>query len=148
VEVVRAHGAVGPGRGARALPVDRRVLGLDFLVESKVLKGRPFLQTFAYAQVVRDARLNFSFAEFAPSLVVYAQGRQRPWTYGLNWNAAAVQPSDVKQFDFVLVGDRTRALEQTLLLRPGLAEPVTHEGVWRLDRVLGPAPDRARPERP
>ncbi len=45
------------------LPASSRVLGLDLIKESDIVKGRPFLQLFAYAQVFKGSELNFSFAE-------------------------------------------------------------------------------------
>src|SRR5262249_2882286 len=63
-----------------ALPANPRVLGLDYVKDSTIVRGRPFLQAFSYAQVVRGGELNFSFAEFAPMGVVYKTPRARPWT--------------------------------------------------------------------
>lgn len=117
-----------------SLPPGPRVLGLDFVKESAVVVGRPFLQTFAYAQVVRGGTLNFSFAEFAPSPVVFRAPASPPWTGGLEWFAERVRPSDFPYFDYVVVnaGDalhRRLAAETTLV-------PQADGGRWRLYRVV------------
>lgn len=116
-----------------ALPDGPRVIGLDFVKDSAVVEERPFLQTFAYAQVVHGGTLNFSFAGFAPSLVVFRDPRPRPWTGGLEWFAEWVRASDFQYFDYALVNgsdEQHRELAaQTKLL------PQTDHGRWRLYRV-------------
>jgi hypothetical protein len=117
-----------------ALPPGPRVLGLDFVQASLLIKGRPFLQDFAYAQVVRGGRVNFSFASFTPSPVVFKDYQQLPpWTNALEWFPEEVKRSDLQYFDYVLVN----ALEEdhgTVARQLGLS-PVTAEGRWRLYRV-------------
>jgi len=116
-----------------ALPANMRVIGLDYVKTSSIVKGRPFLQQFAYAQVVRGGQLNFSFAEFAPMAVVYKAPRARPWTRGLEWYAERASRSDLSHFDYALVNGEAR---QHALLG-GLAEltPVTGPSRWRLYRI-------------
>lgn len=46
-----------------------RVVGVDFVLDSRWLRGEPFLQVFAYASAVRGAPLAFSFAQHATGLV-------------------------------------------------------------------------------
>ena len=115
------------------LPPEQRVLGLDFHTRSPIVKGRPFLQTFAYAQVLRGGQVYFSFAEFAPSLVVFAQRREVPWPERLNWYPERIRPRDLGYFDAVLAaGD---AQQHAWLVAHGLV-PVTPEPtLWRLYRV-------------
>lgn len=120
-----------------ALPPSPRVLGLDLLKKSERVRGWPFLQTVAYAQVLRGGTLNFSFADHAPVPVSYAPARPTPWTNGLEWNAEEVIPSDPLYFDYVLVGGKEPVHAKTPAVLP--VEPVTHEGHWRLYRVRSPA---------
>jgi hypothetical protein len=115
------------------LPPAPRVLGLDFLRRSENIKGRPFVQMAAWSQVLFGGRLNFSFAEFAPSLVVFRGGLQPTWTVGLEWYAERVQPRDFVQFDFALVGALPQFHEQLAKL-PGL-EPLVDHGLWRVYRI-------------
>jgi hypothetical protein len=113
-----------------ALPASTRVLGLDFVKVSSVIKGRPFLQTFAYAQVVRGSWLNFSFAAFAPSLVLYREPLGIGWTSGLEWSAEKVRASDFRYFDYALVNAAEEVHE--VLARRAPVVPVTTHGRWRL----------------
>jgi len=113
--------------------VNPRVIGLDYVKTSPIVKGRPFLQGFAYAQVVRGGELNFSFAEFAPMGVVYKSPRARPWTRGLEWFSERATASDLSHFDYALVnaeGWRHDALAASRELTA-----VTGQGRWRLYRT-------------
>ena len=116
-----------------ALPDGQRVLGLDFVKDSAVIEERPFLQTFAWAQVVHGGTLNFSFAGFAPSLVVFRDRHQRPWTGGLEWFPEWVRASDFRYFDYAIVNgsdpQHRQLAAQTDLL------PQTDQGRWRLYRI-------------
>jgi hypothetical protein len=105
--------------------------------ESAVIKGRPFLQTFAYAQVEHGGRLNASFAGFAPSLVVYRQRRPAPFTANLEWFAERVRPDDFAYFDYALINGGPDSHAQTLRL-PLAA--VTENGVGGSNRITAPAP--------
>jgi hypothetical protein len=127
----------GLQRTLDALPAAPRVLGLDYVRHSALIKGRPFLQTFAYAQVVHGGELNFSFAEFAPSLVVYRHRRPIRWTQGLEWYAERVQPSDFSAFDYVIVNGGAR--QQRAMAALPMLTPVTGAGRWRLYRVKRPS---------
>jgi len=117
-----------------ALPPEPRVIGLSYLEQSRFVTGHPFIQTFAWAQVVRGGKLNFSFGYFAPSLVVYENRDRVPWTWGLEWLPKAVRRSDFRQFDYALIGGDAEAHEQ--MARLPEIEPVTVEGLWRLYRVV------------
>ena len=79
-----------------ALPRSPRVLGLDTVRRSELIKGYPFLQMFAYSQVLNGGRLNFSFAQFRPCLVVFKKRFRSPWTPGLEWFPGRVKKSDLK----------------------------------------------------
>lgn len=125
-----------------ALPAEPRVLGLDYRRRSPLLDNPPFLQTFAWAQVLRGGRLNFSFAEFPPSLVVYRDGR-RPWSSGLEWYPERLRPSDLAWFDHALV-DAPPELHERIALHPAMT-PVTGEGFWRLYRIEPPAAPAGHP---
>jgi hypothetical protein len=119
--------------GLDRLPASSRVLGLALYRESEIIKGRPFLQLFAYAQVFKDCELNFSFAEHYSGLVAYRAKRAVPWTPGLEWFAAKVKKTDFAFFDYVLVnGPETD--HRTLSSFRELS-PMTLSGRWRLYQV-------------
>jgi hypothetical protein len=113
-----------------ALPEHPRVLGLSFIPESEYIEGRPFIQTFAYSQVLKGGGLNFTFAEFPSCLVVYKKPKQPPWTVGLEWFPERAKPSDLNYFDFVLINgdDNVHGLTEK---QPRL-RPETRQGRWRL----------------
>jgi hypothetical protein len=119
-----------------ALPSSSRVIGLDFVKESPVVKGRPFLQTFAYAQVLHGGALSFSFASFAPSPVVYRQRKAQPWTPNLVWFAERVQRADLGHFDYALLNGPDR-VHAAFAAEASLA-PRTSNGRWRLYEVVHP----------
>lgn len=119
-----------------ALPAEPRVVGLDYRRRSALLDNPAFLQSFAWAQVLHGGVLNFSFAEFPPSLVVYREGL-RPWSSGLEWFPERLRPQDLAWFDFALV-DAPPELHRRIELHPAM-EPVTSEGFWRLYRIA-PSP--------
>jgi len=123
----------GLDESLQSLPGNARVLGLDYVKTSAIIKGRPFLQGFAYAQVVRGSELNFSFAEFAPMAVVYKTRSPRPWTRGLEWFPERATRSDLSYFDYALVNAETRQ-HAALAASPELA-PLTGHGRWRLYRI-------------
>lgn len=106
------------------------VIGLDFVQESKFICGRPFLQTFAYSQVLHGGNLNFSFAEHHSGIVSYKEIRKIKWTPGLEWFARRVNSSDFKEFDFALIN----ATEQlhNILSEKSEIRPLTNRGRWRL----------------
>jgi hypothetical protein len=119
-----------------ALPSNPRVIGLSFFKESALVRGRPFIQIFSYAQVYRGGELNFSFADFAPSLVVYRRPRVPEWTSGLEWLPGEVKRSDLAFFDFALIGG-----DDNLHSRIGQDQaltPMTFAGRWRLYRTSAP----------
>jgi hypothetical protein len=124
-----------------ALPEGPRVLGLDLVKESAIVRGRPFLQTFAYAQLVRGGSLAFSFAVFPSSLVALREPRPEPWTPNLVWNAERVRREDALHFDFVLVNGADDDAHEAIAARIGLGA-VTTEGRWRLYRVTPPRRER------
>jgi hypothetical protein len=116
-----------------ALPEQPKVIGLDFVKYSELVMDRPFIQTFAYAQVFHGGQLNFSFADFVPSLVVYRESGRRHWTSGLEWFSERTQASDLAFFDYALInGDE--AVHARVSRLPGL-RPLTEHGRWRLYRV-------------
>ncbi len=123
-----------------ALPDNPRVIGLSFRKRSAIISGssiypwNPFLQMFAYAQVVHGGRLNFSFAEFGSMPVVFRDlGRGHKWTYGLEWEPGKVRRSDFLNFDYALVNG-SKDVQQRAAKIPVL-EQVTKRGSWRLYRV-------------
>lgn len=120
-----------------ALPDRPRTIGLDFLKTSATVRGLPFLHVPAYAQVVRGGTLNFSFAEFGSTLVVFGPGAPpRRWTTGLDWNPDQVRWSDFLQFDVALVGAAPELHRK--FSSSGPLEPLTRTGLWRLYRIRPP----------
>jgi len=124
------------------VPASSRVLGLDLIKDSRHIKGRPFLQLFAYAQVFKGCELNFSFAEHYSGIVAYRAKRKISWTAGLEWYAEEVKRSDFLSFDFVLVNGSDRD-HQTLSHFEELS-PESFFGPWRLYSVTKP-PGRRLP---
>jgi len=121
-----------------ALPDNPRVLGLSMIPESEFIQGKPFVQTFAYAQVLKGGGLNFTFAEFPSCLVVYKKPRKPPWTVGLEWFPERVTESDLTYFNFALInGDEQ--IHRITESNPSL-QPVTREGRWRLYRIVPGSP--------
>lgn len=118
-----------------ALPPGCTLLGLDTIKRSEYLQGRPFLQMHAWGEVLKGCTLNLSFADFAPSPVVFRTRRDNPWTYGLEWYAEWVTDDDFQHFDSVLI-NTTAAEHRRFAARPYL-QPVTRKGRWRLYRVTG-----------
>jgi len=119
-----------------ALPQAPRVIGLSFIKDSAIVRGRPFIQVFAYSQVLRGGQLNFSFADFGPSLVVYRQRRRLPWTSGLEWFPERAKKGDLLYFDYALVNAEEKMHEAIAL--EAYLKPVTPEGRWRCYKVLPP----------
>jgi hypothetical protein len=119
--------------GLDRLPASSRVLGLDLLKESNVIKGRPFLQLFAFAQVFKGCELNFSFAEHYSGLVAYKAKRDISWTPGLEWFAAKVKRTDYVHFDFVLANGSERDHKALSYFEELL--PLNESGTWRLYKV-------------
>ncbi len=117
----------------QALPEAPRVLGLSYIRESGVVKGRPFIQVFAYSQVLRGGELNFSFADFGPSLVVYRERRKIPWTSALEWLPQMARKSDFQYFDYALI-NADEKLHTDLSSEP-ILKPVTGPGRWRLYKI-------------
>jgi hypothetical protein len=116
-----------------ALPDQPMVMGLNYVWDSPRILTHAYVQIFAYAQVLHGGDLNFSFADFAPCLVVFQERRWRPWTNGLEWYPTWVKKGDFQFFDYVLLhGDQVAHQE---MARRVPLEPVTAEAPWRLYRV-------------
>lgn len=123
----------GLSKSLAALNDKPNVLGLSSIMTGKYIKGFPFIQTFAYSQMLKGGTLNFSFAEFSPCLVVYKQPFIRPWTGGLEWFPGRIKESDLKYFDSVLLNGGEDAHNKIAAMLH--LTPVTHEGRWRLYAV-------------
>lgn len=107
------------------------VIGLDFVQGSELICGRPFLQTFAYAQVLHGGRLNFSFAEHHSGILSFARiDTVYTWTQGLEWDAERVRVRDFARFDYALINGNEE-VHRIFASQPFLA-PVTTAGMWRL----------------
>ena len=119
------------------IPDGSSVLGLDFIKTSAVLKGRPFLQDFAYAQALHGGSSNFSFAWHQSGIVADTCPWTLKWTPGLEWNADSVKASDVKLFDVVLVNGSDAT--QDMMAESGLVKPLSFIGRWRAYKTLPPS---------
>ncbi len=119
-----------------ALPASPKVLGLALVHRSNLIKGVPFIQIFAYSQVLKGGMLNFSFAEFSPCLVVFKDSSPKPWTGGLEWFPRLVKESDLQYFDYALING-TDQMHSVTRAQSRLV-PVTTKGRWRLYRVKAP----------
>jgi hypothetical protein len=117
----------------KALPENPRVIGLNYIPRSPIIRGRPMIQVFAYSQVYRGGELNFSLADFGPSLVVYRKRRYKPWTAGLEWFPERVRVKDFQYFDYALINGSDELHAQLAGL--ALLEPVTNQARWRLYRI-------------
>jgi hypothetical protein len=106
--------------------------------ESAVVRERPFIQVFAYAQVYRGGELNFSFADFGPSLVIYKKPRQLAWTSGLEWFPERAKKSDLLFFDFALISGDDKL--HAGVAQEGTLIPQTPSGRWRLYKIRGLTP--------
>lgn len=126
------------------VPQGSRVLGLDFLKFSTVLKGRPFLQAFSWAGPLRGSPLSLSFTQLG-GLVNVTENAPPPWTSRLEWNAEAVLTSDFQYFDFVIVGGTEPDHRQVLALP--MLHPAGGSTPWAVYRVAdGPSdPGAASP---
>ena len=117
------------------LPDRPRVVGLSYIKNSAIVRGRPFIQVFAYSQVYRGGELNFSFADFGPSLVVYRQRRRLPWTSGLEWYPERTKKGDLLYFDYALINAAEEAHQKIAM--ETYIRPLTRTGRWRLYGVTG-----------
>jgi hypothetical protein len=116
-----------------ALPPSPKVLGLSLFQGSEIVRGFPFVQTFAYSQALKGGTLNFSFAEFPSCLVVYKERSDRSWTRGLEWFPGRFKESDLQYFDFVLING-PESEHSWVVTGLGL-DPMTHDGRWRLYKI-------------
>jgi hypothetical protein len=101
------------------------------------------MQTYAWAQVLRGGTLNFSFASYPTSLVVFRSSQSPRWTPKLYWFPHHLRSTDLDHFDYVIVNGSPREHE---LFARWRVTPVTTTGRWRLYRVnrstrVGPARD-------
>jgi hypothetical protein len=115
------------------LPAESRVLGLDYQQKSEYVRARPFLQIYAWAQVLKGGTLDFSFASFATSPVVFRSHAPRPWTPRLYWFPRRLLSTDLEYFDYVIVNGTPDVHEGVVAWRR--LAPVTTTGRWRLYRV-------------
>jgi hypothetical protein len=120
----------GLSKALASLPQDSWVLGLDTKRNSEFIQGLPFIQMFAYAQLMKGCRLNSSFARFPSSLVVFKQHLRPLWTKNLEWYPALIKKSDMDYFDFVILNGFEKS--QLYFQKSLQLKPVTHYGLWRL----------------
>jgi hypothetical protein len=115
---------------------DANVIGLDFVQNSELICGRPFLQTFSYAQVLHGGGLNFSFAEHHSGILSFAHiDTAYYWTQGLEWHPERVRVRDFARFDYALINGK-EDVHRVFASLPFLT-PVTSSGMWRLYQCRG-----------
>jgi len=129
----------GLGESLAALHQEPRLIGLSYMKESAIVRGRPFIQVFSYAQVYRGGELNFSFADFGPSLVIYRTPRQLAWTSGLEWFPERAKKSDLLFFNYALVSGDDKL--HASVARDRTLAPLTSSGRWRLYGVKDSYPE-------
>ena len=115
------------------LPPNPRVLGLDYRQTSSFVRGRPFLQTYAWAQVFKGGTPSFSFASFPTSLVVFRSERPTPWTPQLYWFPRRLRATDLDHFDYVIINGAPG--EHRAVTTAWRFQPLTTTGSWRLYRI-------------
>ncbi len=116
-----------------AVPERARVVGLDFVRRSQLIKGEPFMQMFAYAQAIHGGTLNFSFAQHGSSPVRFRRVRLERFTPALEAHPARFSRLDLQYFDVALVNGPP-PVHSRLSHYPGFV-PVTTRGPWRLYRL-------------
>jgi hypothetical protein len=122
------------------LPDSPSVLGLDFVRDSEYVDHVPGIQVFAYSQVTKGGDLNFSFASFPSSPVVFRKWRPEDKEDALLWHPTLVFRNKryLNQFDFAMIRadnklhERLRALDNIRCM--------SDEGYWRLYEVTGEKP--------
>jgi hypothetical protein len=117
-----------------SIPDNSRTLGLDFIKKSEFVRGRPFLQTFAYSQVLHGGELNFSFVIHGSGIVANAAPPVFTWTPNLEWSPEGVDIRDFRQFDIALVNGTDEM--HAKLLKFGIVAPITTQGRWRAYRCI------------
>jgi hypothetical protein len=122
----------GASESLGVIPRGSRVLGLDYVRSSKYIHGRPFMQFFAYAQVLRGGTLNFSFTQHYSGIVVDAHPWRRPWTRGIEWYAERASLSDLSHFDIVLANGLPDVHAD--LATSSALDPLSTHGRWRAYR--------------
>jgi hypothetical protein len=116
------------------IPENQQILGLDYVKTSSFIKWRPFMQIYAYAQALKGADLNFSFAEHSAGIVAYKKPRNVPWTLGLDWNAEKVRYKDLKYFEYVLINGSNEV--HTRFSDVPYLQPIISNERWRLYKVI------------
>lgn len=113
-----------------AIPDQASVLGLDYVKGSMIVCGRPYIQTFAYAQVLHNSKINFSFAEHQNGIVI--TNTMNTWTPGLEWMAERVRGEDCQVFDYALIN--APDILHSYISSPAMPilKSITTTGQWRL----------------
>lgn len=111
-----------------------RVLGLNLNDHSTLMKGRPSLQLFAYAQALRGADIHFSFTEHHSGAVQFRTRPELNPERHLVWNPAKVRPANLAGFNVVLL--HADDDEHTLFRKKlGLPAPESSARPWRIYRL-------------
>lgn len=117
------------------LPFGQKVLGLDFIVRSPGINtSYPYASAAAYAEAVKDSELNFSSAENPTSLVTYKVPPDRPYKWNLNMSSERVDRNDASYFDYILANANDNWHDKLASVLS--IAPITHEGHWRLYKIV------------
>ncbi|MBS2031942.1 MAG: hypothetical protein JST54_28855 [Deltaproteobacteria bacterium] len=119
-----------------SLPHNARVLGLNELPQSQVLRGKPFLQMTSYAQVFNGGTTNASFCDY-PHFPVVCRDTAHPWTQGLEEEPDGLLATDLPYFDAVLI-QATPERHDALAAKWGFV-PLSPPARWRAYRILAKA---------
>ena len=122
-----------------------RIMGMDLYAGSLYVKGRPGLQAFSWAQVLRGCKINFSFAEHYSGAVQYRVTPAPNPTRNKVWSPAKTSRKDLQDIDLVLINadQRTQDLmRERLDLYPAGEHAAISDGngAWRLYHVRIPTP--------
>jgi hypothetical protein len=118
-----------------AVPDSPRILGLNYASKSHIVSVKMFLHQVVWAQVLHGGIVGFSFAQYAPSLVIFDPERWQPrWAPMLEWYPTRARAFDLAMFDFVLVNASPR-IHDAFGALPGIERASTGSGRFRLYRI-------------
>jgi len=108
-----------------------KIIGLAYFQSSNFIYGKPFMQIFAYAQILKNCELNFTFALHQNGIVTTKNfEKYKQWTPGLEWIPEYVRYEDLSKFDFALIGTTDEI--HNYFSEDEIFQPITKTGNWRL----------------
>lgn len=125
-----------------AIPEGARLFGTDAQMESPRFRVSPFFQMLGYAGVERGAELNFSFADYASSLVVRRRPEGEPTrSDSFLFRPKLLRPAHLHGFTHLLLHaseDSARAFEEN----SDFLRRIAGRGDWHLLEIDAAALDR------